>query len=370
MRILIVDDSADDRELVRRAIARMSTRIDRVEEAETEVDCLTLLDGPGAVDVILLDYSLPGSDGLGPLRRILGKAPFVAVVMITGQGSEDIAVEAMRCGAQDYLTKEAISPENLNRSVTNAAERAAMQRKIDEQQKNLETFAHVLVHDLRGPLQTVRGAIDMLAEDLPADVADDMSEIMGFISDGAARMEALILSLRSYTRIDSAPRDFAPVDLGRAMEAVRQSLAADIEKAGAVVICDGRLPVVMGDGPQIEQLLQNLVANGMKYNRTDQPRIHVSAQIDGEQWEIAVSDNGIGIDPGKVDVIFEPFRRLQNSQDYAGTGLGLATCRKIVERHGGAIRCDSIPGTGSTFLIRLPGAGADALGPEQVTEAG
>ncbi|MAC78811.1 MAG: hypothetical protein CML66_12195 [Rhodobacteraceae bacterium] len=370
MRILIVDDSADDRELVRRAIARMAAPVDRVAEARNEAECLAQLDSKGGTDVVLLDYSLPGSDGLSTLRRIVTQNPFVAVVMITGQGSEDIAVEAMRCGAQDYLTKEAISPESLNRSVTNAAERAAMQRKIDEQRKNLETFAHVLVHDLRGPLQTIRGAIEMLAEDLPPDVANDVGEIMGFIGDGAARMEALIVSLRAYTRIDSAPQDFGPVDLGRAMEAVRQSLASDLDAANAVVICDDQLPVVLGDGPQIEQLLQNLVGNGIKYNLTDQPRIHVSAQIDEDRWEIAVSDNGIGIEAAKVVEIFEPFRRLHKSEDFAGTGLGLATCRKIVERHGGSICCESIQGTGSTFLIRLPGAGADALGPEKVSEAG
>ncbi|WP_428926192.1 sensor histidine kinase [Marinibacterium sp. SX1] len=368
MRLLIVDDNEDDRDMLRRAVARMPDPPVRIDEVFGLDKALDWLDPVARSDVVLLDYSLPGCDGMEALNAIHDRAPFAAVVMVTGQGNEDIAVRAMRCGAQDYLTKGNITPEGLHRSVTNALERAAMQREIDDHRRNLETFAHVLVHDLRGPLQTIRGAIEMLEEDLPAGIAAEMAEVMGFITGGAARMEALILSLRSYTRIDLAPPQFGPVDLGDALDMVCRTLAAELDAAGAEVFCDGALPNIRGDKPQIEQLLQNLVANAVKYNRSDRPRVHVSAEPVEGGWELAVSDNGIGIDPARAAEIFEPFRRLHRSEEFAGTGLGLATCRKIADRHGARIWCEGRPGVGSTFIVHLPAAEAQAAGP--ISEAG
>ncbi|MBB93430.1 MAG: hypothetical protein CML68_02310 [Rhodobacteraceae bacterium] len=367
MRILIVDDSPDDREVLRRAVAKMPARVDQVDEAATEDEALDWLDPDARDDVILLDYSLPGSDGLDTLRAILMLAPQAAVVMITGQGNEEIAVQAMRCGAQDYLTKSVINPESLNRSVTNALERSAMQRKIDEQQKNLENFARILVHDLRGPLNTMRRSIEMLSEDMPEQVSDDVIEIMGFIDDGARRMDALILSLRAYTRIDATAPTMGPVDLNMVLQNVRDALGAEIDVAGAEIVCECELPWVLGDPPQLEQLVQNLVSNAIKYNRAERPRIHVSAEPVEGGWQIQVSDNGIGVDPARVRDIFEPFRRLHSAREYSGTGLGLATCRRIAERHGGRIWCDSQPGIGSTFVLHLLAAQDTE---ERISEAG
>ena len=223
------------------------------------------------------------------------------------------------------------------------------------------------MHDLRGPLNTMRRSIEMLSEDMPEQVSDDVIEIMGFIDDGARRMDALILSLRAYTRIDATAPTMGPVDLNMVLQNVRDALGAEIDVAGAEIVCECELPWVLGDPPQLEQLVQNLVSNAIKYNRAERPRIHVSAEPVEGGWQIQVSDNGIGVDPARVRDIFEPFRRLHSAREYSGTGLGLATCRRIAERHGGRIWCDSQPGIGSTFVLHLLAAQDTE---ERISEAG
>ena len=323
-------------------------------EAVDHRSCEEMLDGPDTIDCILLDYSLPGRDGLGVLESIMDRNPLAAVVMITGQGDEAIAVKAMKSGAQDYLTKDVISSASLQRAIFNATERSRMQRKIRDQQESLQTFAHVIVHDLRAPLRAIQQAIEMLTEDLPEQVVAENAEMLNFVSQGATRMDALIIALKAYTDIDGTPPAFETVDLNAQVDHARANLSTIIAESRATITCEDVLPSVLGNPPQIQQLLQNLIANGIKYNRSSVPEIRISSEECAEYFEIGIADNGIGIEADFVERIFEPFKRLHRDSEFSGTGLGLATCRKIADRHSGALLCKSEPGRGSIFTLQLP----------------
>lgn len=354
LRVLIVDDNPDDREALQRALSGMPEIDSPASEALDAGTCQAALEAETSFDCILLDYSLPGRDGLKVLGEIIEQDPMAAVVMITGQGDQAIAVEAMKVGAQDYLTKELISPASLARAIANATERSRMQRMIRNQQESLQSFAQVIVHDLRAPLRSIQQAIGMLNEDLPKDVAAENSEMLDFVVQGAHRMDALIVALKSYTEVDATPPSFEPVDLRVLVEHTCSDLAATIADNGATVTCEPRLPAIFGNPPQLAQLLQNLIGNGIKYNRSDKPEVLISSSESNDSWMIGITDNGIGIEPAFLQKIFEPFQRLHADTEFEGTGLGLATCKKIAERHGGSLSCKSEVGKGSVFTLLIP----------------
>ena len=238
--------------------------------------------------------------------------------------------------------------------VVNATERTEMRRKIREQQESLQSFAHVLVHDLRSPLRSIRTAIDGLIEDLPGEVLTDNSEILDFVLDGAERVDSLIVALEGYTQVDGEQNRFAVVDLNLQVDAVRANLMVDLKAQNARLVSSGELPTIYCSAPQIGQLIQNIVSNGIKYNRSEVPEVRISARQTETHWLIEFSDNGIGIEANSLNRIFDPFHRLHRDQEFDGTGLGLATCKKIAERHNGSLYCRSEVGVGSVFTLALP----------------
>ena len=357
--VLIVDDDPGDREMMDRALKAVPNVVHPILEASDEASCFAQLESEEPIDCVLLDYSLPGRSGLSLLRRIVKNFPDTAVVMITGQGDENVAAATMKAGAQDYLRKDWVSVAQVERAIINATERTRMQRKIRTQQEDLQTFTQVMVHDLRAPLRSLRLAIDRLTNLQPGGSGDEYGNMLDYIAQSAQRMDDLILSLDAYTAVDRSPPALKAVDLNPLVEQVRASLGAGLEEVGALVTRVGRLPVIMGDPPQIELLLRNLVDNGIKYNRSGAPEIRISAQETAGGWDIDVRDNGIGIEPRLVDIIFQPFKRLHGDGEFPGTGLGLATCRKIAARNNMTLSCRSQPGAGSVFTLAVP-AGADA----------
>lgn len=355
--VLIVDDSEDDREAIRRAVRKIRLLDCNVLEAEDGPSCLELLRGGARVDCILLDYSLPGQDGIRVLRQIISDDPQAAVIMITGQGNEELAVEAMKIGALDYLVKQDINTDLVGRTIGNAIRRADMSRKLREQQENLAEFGRVLVHDLNAPLRSIRLRSEMLRDSLPPEAAEEAGDHLDALHRASNRLEQLIRSLKNYTEADADTPEGQEVPLSILVENVRTALASDLEAASAQLSAEPDLPAVFGDEPQLVQLLQNLVANGIKYNQSDRPAVHISADGDEQGVTVQVRDNGIGIDPAHHERIFEPFKRLHGRGSYEGTGLGLATCAKIAERHRGRLWCSSTPGEGAVFHLFLPAAG-------------
>ncbi|MDH3583203.1 MAG: ATP-binding protein, partial [Phycisphaerae bacterium] len=206
---------------------------------------------------------------------------------------------------------------------------------------------------LQTPLRSIAGFVGLLQRRYAGKLDEQADRWIARAVDGTERMQTLIRDLLTYSRVDSRSRPFEPVDTNQAFENALALLEASIEDAGAEVTSDP-LPTVYGDASQLVQLLQNLIGNGLKYHGEAAAKVHVSARRQGEEWEFSVRDNGIGIAPEHQERIFEILRRLHSEQEYPGTGIGLAVCRRVVQRHGGRIWVESEPGKGSDFRFTMP----------------
>ena len=227
------------------------------------------------------------------------------------------------------------------------------QQELAQSNDDLEQFAYAASHDLQEPLRSITSYIGLI-RDRYADALDDTArEFISYAIDGAERMHRLINDLLDYSRVDMEGRSFEPVDCSRIVESVLGNLDESIQQSNAVVE-SSRLPTINGDEPQLSRLFQNLVANALKFRGEEEPHIRVWAELQGDDWVFAVRDNGIGIAPRHRQEVFGMFTRLHSRSRFGGTGIGLALCSKIVQRHGGQIWVDSEVGKGSTFRFNIP----------------
>jgi PAS domain S-box-containing protein len=226
-------------------------------------------------------------------------------------------------------------------------------RELTRSNEELQQFAYVASHDLQEPLRMVSSYTQLLERRYRDKLDGDGKEFMDFIVDGAARMKQLIEDLLAFSRVGTRGRDFREIDSGAALAKALSNLRIAQETSGATVSHDP-MPVVLADGSQLTQVFQNLVGNAMKFRGAQAPKIHVGAETRDQVWVFTVRDNGIGFDQQYSDRIFMMFQRLHNKTEYPGTGIGLAICKKIVDRHGGRIWVESRPGEGSTFGFTLP----------------
>lgn len=218
---------------------------------------------------------------------------------------------------------------------------------------DLRQFAFAASHDLQEPLRMVTVYTQLLAQRYNQGVDEETAMFFSFIETGTSRMAALLRDLQAYLQLQTRERNFKRVEMVPVLQRVLQVLDIAVREAGASITCDP-LPAVLGDESQLEQVLQNLIANALKYRDARAPRIHVSAKREGAFWIFSVRDNGIGFDSQFAEQIFGLFKRLNHQKDYPGTGLGLAICRRIVEHHGCQIWARSEPGVGSEFSFSLP----------------
>jgi light-regulated signal transduction histidine kinase (bacteriophytochrome) len=279
----------------------------------------------------------------------------------------------IRAAAGDYriweyhntLRTEGVASPVVRAIAHDVTERKDVERALREKteelarsNEDLEQFAYVASHDLQEPLRTVTSYVQLLAKRYKGKLDADADEFIGFTVDGAVRMWNLVNDLLTYSRVGMRNNELEPTDSDTILAQSVNDLKVAIEESGALVTHDP-LPVVMADRSQLEQLFRNLIGNAIKFRGSEPPCVHISASRNGNGWTFSVRDNGIGIAPEYSDRIFVIFQRLHSREKYAGTGIGLAVCKKIVERHGGRIWVKSDLGKGATFYFILPAARAD-----------
>lgn len=224
--------------------------------------------------------------------------------------------------------------------------------ELERSNRELEQFAYVASHDLQEPLRMVSNFTQLLSKRYSGKLDPDADTMINFAVDGARRMQMLIMDLLTFSRVMTKGMPFETVDLNDVLLAVEKNLQMTVKESGALIKA-GHLPVIKADQVQMAQLFQNLISNAIKFRSEREPVVRISAEEKKHDWVFSVSDNGIGIDPQFKDRIFVIFQRLHDMAAYPGTGIGLAICKKIVERHGGKIWVESEAGEGSTFYFTL-----------------
>ncbi|BBD54697.1 response regulator [Planktothrix agardhii 1801] len=364
--ILIVDDTPDNLRLLSKTLS----------EQGYEVQCA--INGKLALmavkheppDLILLDIKMPEMDGYEVCERLKMQEETAAIPVIFLSALDDVfdKVKAFTVGGVDYITKP-FQVEEVFARIENQLTIRRLQQKLQNKNikleqlnqelkrsnRDLEEFAYVVSHDLQQPLQTITGFAELLlALKSEINLEQEAEEYVSPILEEGIRMQELIKNLLEYSRVGTKKRNFEPTDC---QEILRKSLAdlhSIIENSLAIVTCE-KLPILMADRIQLGQLFQNLIANGIKYQSPNiQPKIVISVQEKPEEWLFRVEDNGIGIKPENFDRIFQVFQRLHTNQEYPGTGVGLAICKKIIERHQGRIWLESEWQIGTTFYFTLP----------------
>jgi CheY-like chemotaxis protein len=351
-KILIIDDSEDDRLHYKRSLKK-STGFDYVAtETASGEDGLARVDKE-AFACVLLDYSLPGRNGVEILKRIRAKHPFLPVVMLTGLGNEKVAVAAMLEGAQNYICKAHIDPQTLVHVIQVAIQHCRMQSRIAEQRGALEVFARALAHDLKEPVRTIRTLLDLVNTELS--VEGKTSNHLQSIRYAAERMNSLIDTVYFYTRLDGVePAQLDVCSANVLVDAAQQNISELIRERRAIIACPS-LPHISVNREQLIQVFQNLLSNAIQ-NCATTPLVEVTVDEMAEYWRFNVRDNGPGIEPEYADRLFMPFKRLSHHKAQ-GPGLGLAACRKIIERHGGEIWYETRPGAaGTDFIFTIPRA--------------
>lgn len=296
------------------------------------------------------------------------RAGAVARSGFTAQIGLPIFLDGDILGVMEFSGRQVRNPDpdilSLLDSIGHQISQFVGRRRAEEQLKqraeelarsnaDLQQFAYVASHDLQEPLRMVASYTQLLARRYRGRLDDDADEFIGYAVDGATRMQNLIQDLLAYSRVGTRGKEFGPTDCNALVDRVIADLAPSIQETSAAVTRED-LPTIVADGPQLGQVFQNLIANAIKFHGPKCPWVRVAARPEGESWHFTVSDNGIGIEPQYLDRIFVIFQRLHGQGDYPGTGIGLAICKKIVERHGGRIWVESRPGHGSTFHFTMP----------------
>lgn len=356
--LLVVDDNELNRDMLCRQLQRQGHL---VEAAEGGADALRQI-AEKPFELVLLDVLMPGMDGLAVLEAIKSdpKRESLAVIMISALDEMDRVVECLRAGAEEYLMKP-FEPVLLQARVVASLERKRLRdrerersRELERANDELQQFAYVASHDLQEPLRTMRVYAQLLSRRWRDRMDPDSEQFLNFIVDASGRMQTLVGDVLALSRVNRTAKPSAtPIDLEDILKQVRANLQAAISESEASVTSSA-LPVVPSDSAEMTQLLQNLIGNAIKYRRQDvRPEIRISAERNDSFWTVSVADNGVGISPEFAEQVFLPFKRL-HGREIAGTGIGLAVCRRIVERHGGRIWVEPGDQVGSIFRFTLP----------------
>jgi light-regulated signal transduction histidine kinase (bacteriophytochrome) len=284
---------------------------------------------------------------------------------LVGEAVQRFKAEAELANYRDRLEhlvkKRTAELEEANaRLQTEIAERKRAQetlqetaRELERSNRDLEQFAYVASHDLQEPLRMVATYTQLLAERYQGKLDENADKYIHYVVDGALRMQTLVQDLLAFSRVGRQGGSAALIHCEAALALAVKNLEAAIKESNAHIEYE-RLPTILVEASQLTQLFQNLIGNAIKFRGLESPVVHVTAEQSGKEWCFAVTDNGIGIAPEHAELIFAIFKRLHTREEYPGSGIGLAICKKIVEQHGGRIWVESEPGRGCTFKFTLP----------------
>jgi light-regulated signal transduction histidine kinase (bacteriophytochrome) len=341
IRVLLVDDSDTDRESAFREIYDVFC----VLEAKT---------GRQAVDMVkqskpacvLLDYQLPDFDGLELLKRFVEQQ--IPVVMLTGQGNEELAARAIKMGAEDYLPKSTLARETLTRAVANAIEKSNLRRKLEDQQRDIADFVAFASDEMKSPLRDISLATEAIGKQAAANQED-----LEAISESVAELLSLIDAMVEYTHVDRLSGKFESVDLEKCIDAARAALDPQLAAAGAT-ISPGRMPIVKGIATALTEVFRHLIRNAIKTASNIPPQIRIDSELIDDVWTISVTNYVAGNRP---ETSAEKLRERPENDEHVQRvgGLGVVTCARIIKQHGGRVWGQSDP-AGTTFRFTLPKA--------------
>lgn len=378
--ILLVDD--DPKSLIATEVVLSELKQNTVKAKSGKEALRMILEHEFAV--ILLDVKLPDMDGfqIAEFIRQHRRSRNTPIIFMTAYGRDEVMISrGYSLGAVDYIFKPII-PEILRAKVAvfiqlytttaqlretsrllaaqsrkelqkRARELEKLNKELEESNRELDQFAYIASHDLREPLRTITNFIQLLSKKYEHLFGAEAKQYMRFILEGAERMKFLVKDLLEFSHVGRKELVRETVSTAEILEKIKQNLYNEISKSGAVIEADAEMQIRV-HAPLFQQLLQNLISNSIKFRDKKKPEIHFSVKDQVGNWLFSVKDNGIGISKEHQKVIFQIFQRLHNTEEYPGTGIGLAICDKIVRKHGGRIWVKSDFRKGATFFFTLP----------------
>lgn len=370
--VLLVEDNAADTRLVRETLAEAKGVLFRLQCADRLAAGMSRV-AAGGIEVLLLDLGLPDSQGLATFKAVHTEYPSLPVVVLSGSADVDLAIEAVKAGAQDYLVKGTESCQLLTRALRYAIERKRaeeqirrmatdLERRVSERtaeleaaNRELEGFGQAVSHDLRTPLRAIRGFSEMLLEDYGPELPAEAQRRLRVIQDHAIQMGKLIDGLMVLAGVVRQPIGKTQIATGDLVRKALEELGPE-QQGRQVTITVGELPACTADPVLLKQVFVNLLSNALKYTKKRPAAIiEVSARQEGGSCIYFVRDNGAGFENRCAGTLFEPFQRLHPEDEYEGIGIGLSIVQRIVQRHGGRIWAEGAVDQGAVFYFTLGG---------------
>ncbi|RMG09206.1 MAG: hybrid sensor histidine kinase/response regulator [Cyanobacteria bacterium J055] len=369
--VLVVDDKPDNLRLLSTILTDQGYEVRQALSGRMALTAARIR----PPDLVLLDVKMPDLNGYQVCEQLKAdeQTRHIPVIFLSALDRSPDKIKGFSSGGADYITKPfqesevvvrvehhleiarlqaRLERQNAQRQ-QEIRDRIAMERELLRSNKDLEQFAHAVSHDLQQPLQSILGFSKILSLQYSQLSEAEVGKYLWRIVQAGERMQQLIEDLLAYSQVDVS-RSLEVVNCDRVVAEALDNLQAAISQTGARIAISP-LPTIKGKSAQLIQVFQNLIGNALKFTRPDvPPDIDISVELGEGEWVFRVRDNGIGIDPQHYDRLFQLFQRLHLSDRYPGTGIGLATCKKIVESHGGRIWVESKPGWGTTFFFSLP----------------
>jgi len=353
--ILLIEDDEVDAEIIRRLLLSSDNAFEctHVTTSEAAIDMLQ----HSSFDCLLLDYKLPGLSGFEFLQKIRDQKElqFTPIIMITGCGDEVVATKTLKSGADNYIAKEKVTKESLQKAIENAIDSSMKAKEVSKKYDDLTLFANVIAHDMAAPIRTILYLAEKLKEKDCCIDDSDYTAKADQIYKSASNLGQMIKSLHSSCTLDNNSIAFSWIDLRELFRQTMVSLESLRTDRQVDINIISTLPKVYGHKESLTQVFLNLISNSVKFSRPSMPvRIEVSHEHFKKWLHIFYKDNSVGLNHDDHKEIFSPFKKGYHAKKNEGMGLGLSLCKKIMQQHGGDIKIHSSCGDGATFLLVFP----------------